>query len=226
MHVTARLAECLAARMLREARCSRTTSLQAASAKSLPARVLGRDNDRPVPSREVRALTLHTERLSPKTSPDIDFAPNVAPQVRPRRRNGLVCRDVLRRCARNSQEHEEGKKLCPVDLLDEVTQRSRDRDGLLGLVCLLLAPNPQHRSLRLVPRKLSHLRRPTPVNKLRSPCQRVSQGHGVPQWASLSVRHEHEYCDVCVDRSDDNVPRCLFSGFATTHHSTTVPQGD
>ena len=44
------------------------------------------------------------------------------------------------------------------------------------------------------------------------------------------VRHEYEYCDVCVNRSDDTMLDDNFSGFATTHqwshdHSTTVRQG-
>ena len=88
----------------------------------------------------------HGEAVA-QTSPGINFAPNVAPQVRPRRGAGLggfppalvdalldkpAVRDVLRGRVRNTREHEEGKELCPIDILDEVLQRSGNRDVLLG----------------------------------------------------------------------------------------------
>ena len=61
------------------------------------------------------------------------------------------------------------------------------------LLCSLLTPIPQRRGLRLVPRKLSHLRR-----QLRSPCQRVSQGRvfpgGRPLSAGSSARDTKESC--------------------------------
>ena len=98
----------------------------------------------------VRLNLAHCEFFS-QASPSVDFAPNVAPRVRPRRRAGLgaglggftpslvdallnktAVREVLRWRARNSEEHEEGEELCSLHILDEIGQRARNRDGLLG----------------------------------------------------------------------------------------------
>ena len=66
MRVTAELAECLAAWTLSGTRCSRTTSLQAASAKSFPARSSAVITPASTASGTVCAFTLRTERLLPK----------------------------------------------------------------------------------------------------------------------------------------------------------------
>ena len=64
--MTARLAECLAALTFGGAKCSKTTSLQAAPAKSFPARSSAVITPASTASEVVCAFTLRTERLSPK----------------------------------------------------------------------------------------------------------------------------------------------------------------
>ena len=41
---------------------------------------------------------------------------------------------------------------------------------------------------------------------------------------ALSVRHEYEYCDVCVNRSDDNTLDVCFQESQLTSDPTTTPQ--
>ena len=89
----------------------------------------------------VRLILAHGEAVA-QTSPSIDFAPH----VRPRQRAGLGG--------------------FPPALVDASLNKAAVRDvprprscDAARLLCSLLAPNPQRRGLRLVPRELSHLRR-------------------------------------------------------------------
>ena len=85
--------------------------------------------------------------LVAQATTSIDFAPDVAPQVCPYRcacfsgfpptlvdalLNEAAVRDVLSWRERDSKEHEEGEELRPVNILDEVRQRSGNGDGLLS----------------------------------------------------------------------------------------------
>ena len=49
-----------------------------------------------------------------------------------------------------------------------------------------------------------------------SPAAKARKPHG--------VRHEYEYCDVCVDRSDDNMLDVCFQDSQLTSDPTTTPQ--
>ena len=44
------------------------------------------------------------------------------------------------------------------------------------------------------------------------------------KWWAHSVRHEYEYCDVCVNRSDDNMLEVFFQESQLTSDPTTTPQ--
>ena len=45
-----------------------------------------------------------------------------------------------------------------------------------------------------------------------------------PQCTARGVRHEYEYCDVCVNRSDDNMLDVCFQDSQLTSDPTTTPQ--
>ena len=152
--VTAKLAECLTARTLRGAFKQHQPS-----------------HCQPGHQQRLRQRTPPQEGCAP---PRLDFAPYVAPQVRPRRRGGLggfppvlgdallnnaAVRDVLRRRMRDAKKHEEGKELCSIDTLDAEWQRSRDRDGLSGSCIQLLAPNPQRTGLGHRVKRTKHVAR-------------------------------------------------------------------
>ena len=46
----------------------------------------------------------------------------------------------------------------------------------------------------------------------------------VDRYRSQRVRHEYEYCDVCVNRSDDNMLDVCFQESQLTSDPTTTPQ--
>ena len=72
----------------------------------------------------VRRNLAHGEAVA-QASPSIDFA--CTPALVDALLDKAAVRDVLRWRARNSEEHEEDEEFCPVDILDEIKQRSRNR---------------------------------------------------------------------------------------------------
>ena len=153
---------------------SKNTSLQVASARqSTPARSSPVITSAHTVSGAVCALTFCTERLSPKPpqasisrhkSSHKSAHAHVLASVAFRPRWLTPCSTKLLSVtycasARNSEEHEEGEELCSVYNLGWDTAAVQKPRRAARLLCLPQAPHPPRGGQRLVPRRLSHLRR-------------------------------------------------------------------
>ena len=151
------------------ARCSRTTSLQAASAKSRPAQTSA--------ERTSVTSTLRTEASLPSL-PRHRFLPDVTAQVRQRRRATASAASHTRWFYASLNETAVRNPL--------TSWMEKDSPAFLGprravqRLCLLPAPNRQRTGPRLAPDRPRH-HRTTPVIKLWSPCQGFA-GCCVPWW--------------------------------------------